>query len=792
QGAQDCAANWIGGYFSICVHALPKRKVECTFNFIPHIKADREKPWPDISWGRNSFGRSGFSEAIIRICECLDKVLREKRKLFIHSVGTGTINGLLDELLEKRVLNQEEMEKVRAENATVMDKARALIDSVIRKGPQACQICPQSGNFPKTQDSQAVVPAFPAPQAVQDNPARPRGSLKLCSPEIVQKIWNEKSAEVLFSKYKDRGERHTGGNSKIYPIIRRSLTRTRLALIICNTEFDNLSRRDGAEADITNMTVLLEGLGYSVAVKENLTALGMTTELKAFAARPEHQTSDSTFLVFMSHGIRDGICGKKFSKNVPDILEVNTIFQIFNTWNCPSLRDKPKVIIIQACRGENEGVVWLKDSVEASGNSSSLAPEDFEDDAIRKAHIEKDFIAFCSSTPDNVSWRHPRWGSLFILNLIENLQEYAWSCDLEEIFRKVRLSFEPPDEDKRERNILKALESVGKELITGISVGLVEKDVLKLKEDEKKKFYEAKPRDKPWVLVDSVRDRRHEAGQMLLQTFLNTEKNSTRREASAEIMPGPIYPIKEKKDRTRLALIICNTEFDHLPVRTGADLDITGMKGLLEELGYSVEVKEKLTARDMQSVLQEFAAHQDHRSSDSTFLVFMSHGILDGICGTTHSDENPDVLPYDTIFRIFNNKNCPSLKDKPKVIIVQACRGANRGELWVRDCLAGWADSPSVSPENLEEDAVYKTHVEKDFIAFCSSTPHNVSWRDITKGSLFITQLITCFQKYSWRCHLEEVFRKVQQSFEKPSVKTQMPTIERQSMSRYFYLFPGN
>ncbi|KAL2807005.1 caspase recruitment domain-containing protein 16 isoform 3, partial [Daubentonia madagascariensis] len=55
-------------------------------------------------------------------------------------VGTGTINGLLDELLEVRVLNQEEMEKVRDENATVMDKARALIDAVIRKGPQASQI----------------------------------------------------------------------------------------------------------------------------------------------------------------------------------------------------------------------------------------------------------------------------------------------------------------------------------------------------------------------------------------------------------------------------------------------------------------------------------------------------------------------------------------------------------------------------------------------------------------------------------------------------------------------------
>uniref|UniRef100_A0A2K5LMF2 Caspase 1 n=1 Tax=Cercocebus atys TaxID=9531 RepID=A0A2K5LMF2_CERAT len=70
-----------------------------------------------------------------------DKVLKEKRKLFIHSTGEGTINGLLDELLQTRVLNQEEMEKVKRENPTVMDKARAVIDSVIRKGAPASQIC---------------------------------------------------------------------------------------------------------------------------------------------------------------------------------------------------------------------------------------------------------------------------------------------------------------------------------------------------------------------------------------------------------------------------------------------------------------------------------------------------------------------------------------------------------------------------------------------------------------------------------------------------------------------------
>uniref|UniRef100_A0A8C9BT27 Caspase 1 n=1 Tax=Phocoena sinus TaxID=42100 RepID=A0A8C9BT27_PHOSS len=221
-----------------------------------------------------------------------------------------------------------------------------------------------------------------APQAMQDNPVKlassgPGRNLKLCPLETAQRIWKEKSAEI-------------------YPIMERSI-RTRIALIICNTEFENLPRRDGADVDIRNMKMLLEGLGYSVDVKENLTASDMTIELKAFAARPEHRTSDSTFLVLMSHGIRTGVCGKKYSEEVQDVLKVNTIFQILNTWNCPSLKDKPKVIIIQACRG------------------------------------------------DNVSWRHPVLGSLFIIKLIEHLQEYAWFCDLEEIFRKVRFSFELPD-----------------------------------------------------------------------------------------------------------------------------------------------------------------------------------------------------------------------------------------------------------------------------------------------------------------------------------------------------------
>lgn len=57
-----------------------------------------------------------------------------------------------------------------------------------------------------------------------------------------------------------------------------------------------------------------------------------------------------------------------------------------------------------------------------------------------------------------------------------------------------------------------------------------------------------------------------------------------------------IYPVMEKEGRTRLALIICNKKFDYLSEREGSENDISGMQGLLENLGYSVVIKENLTA----------------------------------------------------------------------------------------------------------------------------------------------------------------------------------------------------
>ncbi|XP_074072675.1 caspase-13-like [Macrotis lagotis] len=259
-------------------------------------------------------------------------------------------------------------------------------------------------------------------------------------------------------------------------------------------------------------------------------------------------------------------------------------------------------------------------------------------------------------------------------------------------------------------------------------------------------------------------------------------------------MEGEIYPIMEKSIRKRQALLICNFKFDHLHERLGAEHDVLGMTKLLQDLGYNVNLKENLTAQEMESELRIFAGLTDHWLSDSTFLVFMSHGIWDGICGTRHEMQNPDVLAINTIFQTFNNHNCPSLRGKPKVIIIQACRGEGIGLIWVKDKEYSTDHGQSFQGHrefNFSCDSIRLEHVEKDFIAFCSTTPHNISWRHDKEGSIFIKQLIECFQQFAHCWHLEEIFRKVRKAFETPEKNSQMPTVERLSLTRQFYLFPG-
>jgi caspase-like apoptosis-related cysteine protease len=63
------------------------------------------------------------------------------------------------------------------------------------------------------------------------------------------------------------------------------------------------------------------------------------------------------------------------------------------------------------------------------------------------------------------------------------------------------------------------------------------------------------------------------------------------------------------------------------------------------------------------------ATKEDHRNSDCILFVFMTHG-YNGKLYAKDTHYNPDPLRL-----LFTSDKCPSLAGKPKIFIIQACRG---------------------------------------------------------------------------------------------------------------------
>ncbi|KFV43011.1 Caspase-1, partial [Tyto alba] len=356
------------------------------------------------------------------------------RTAFVERVSKPVISGLLDDLLAQRVLNLEEVDEVQERYSVRADKARCLIDSVRLKGLRASPVfIARMLEWGQVLASDQGLKAKGRPTGAQLASSDTKALLPEPPVGVQGQQWIRQCSLSEYQHIRD-----TQGD-QIYPIYLSRETRTRRALLICNIEFDHLSWRKGAEVDVKGMTKLLEGLGYAVDTHCNLTSQEMATAMKDFADRKEHWTSDSTFLVFMSHGVRAGLCGTKSRDETTDILSLDTIYEKFNNKHCQALLGKPKVVIIQSCRG---GILHDPAAPAMPTPSSAHAiPAGLEDDAEREVHLESDFATLHSSTPDTVSWRCPVNGSLFIQCLIEQFRNHACDSDLQEIFRKVQHSF---------------------------------------------------------------------------------------------------------------------------------------------------------------------------------------------------------------------------------------------------------------------------------------------------------------------------------------------------------------
>lgn len=118
-------------------------------------------------------------------------------------------------------------------------------------------------------------------------------------------------------------------------------------------------------------------------------------------------------------------------------------------------------------------------------------------------------------------------------------------------------------------------------------------------------------------------------------------------------------------------LIVNNVDFDMdvFPQRKGSDKDAWRFKTIFTQMGFEADVKRNVNSEKMKSLCRQKATLCLNKH-DALVVILLSHGTECGIYGTDGIEVDlNDILSY------FDNKKCKAMRGKPKVFIVQACRG---------------------------------------------------------------------------------------------------------------------
>ena len=207
-----------------------------------------------------------------------------------------------------------------------------------------------------------------------------------------------------------------------------------------NTEHGRQAPRHGSEEDVHQVKEMFSALGFEVHISQNRTKKEMLNEVDFFAYGKDHSDYDCFVLWLMSHGRSGEVFG---SDGVP--LPIQTIKDMLSNASCATLRGKPKLLFVQACRGdkEDEGFnVLTKACGLPSVQMSSPCPDKPRIDQKKSPSSERtagqtDFLTAYSTVEGYVSYRFPNLGSNFVRVLVKVFREHVAHDHLVNLLTKV-------------------------------------------------------------------------------------------------------------------------------------------------------------------------------------------------------------------------------------------------------------------------------------------------------------------------------------------------------------------
>ena len=161
--------------------------------------------------------------------------------------------------------------------------------------------------------------------------------------------------------------------------------------------------------------------------------------------------------------------------------------------------------------------------------------------------------------------------------------------------------------------------------------------------------------------------------------------------------------------------------------REGSKKDAEDLAKVLKGLGFEVDMYIDYTSEQTKKKLENVARNKKRENADSdcVLVVVLSHG-----------DDKNQLAAYDKwyldeeLWNPFLAENCPSLRGKPKLFFLNACRGLKRDMGVLTDN----------KPDNKKAEKITLPN-HADFLIARSTPPGFVSYRNTTEGSHFIQAL---------------------------------------------------
>ncbi|XP_071373380.1 caspase-6-like isoform X1 [Centroberyx affinis] len=219
-----------------------------------------------------------------------------------------------------------------------------------------------------------------------------------------------------------------------------------------------------------------------------------------------------------------------------------------------------------------------------------------------------------------------------------------------------------------------------------------------------------------------------------------TETDAIFRSSSLPLDPAEEYKMDNK--RRGLAIIFNQERFFWrlgMNDRHGTNADRFNLERRFKELNFEVQAYDNLRQEEVLNKISE-AAEANHVDADCFVCVFLSHG------------ENDHVYTYDgkisiqDVTALFKGDKCKSLVGKPKIFILQACRGDKHDEpVTPMDVVDSEVKTNEVV---VDAGVIYTLPAGADFIMCYSVAEGYYSHRETINGSWYIQDLCEVWRTF--------------------------------------------